>query len=221
MNNHAQPCRCADCIDAENRAVPARAMRPADHAETTQEAAQASALSAPHASSEGEAVPDGVWEALQRMIEDGLVKGPASQKDARTVMQYRDRVRFLAAKDGAAGQGRDGAVANTYASTQATNCAGCGEHKHTPLRIDAMGGYVCLTCIDQKLGALLGEFGYPDTTPSLLSDLKDWLEGLVEANFNGHVPQGVFSEANEYIERIEALAAPGAAIAAREQEDKP
>lgn len=48
-----------------------------------------------------------------------------------------------------------------YASKQATACAGCGEHKHTPLRIDAMGGYVCLTCIDQKLGSLLGEFGYP------------------------------------------------------------
>ena len=49
----------------------------------------------------------------------------------------------------------------TYASTQATNCAGCGEYKHTPLRIDAMGGYVCLTCIDRRLSALLGEFGYP------------------------------------------------------------
>lgn len=48
----------------------------------------------------------------------------------------------------------------TYASKQATTCAGCGKHQHTPLRIDAMGGYVCLTCIDQKLGALLGEFGY-------------------------------------------------------------
>ena len=49
----------------------------------------------------------------------------------------------------------------TYASTQATKCAGCGEYKHTPLRIDAMGGYVCLTCIDKKLGVVLGEFGYP------------------------------------------------------------
>lgn len=47
-----------------------------------------------------------------------------------------------------------------YASKQATTCAGCGEHKHTPLRIDAMGGYVCLTCIDNKLSSLLGEFGY-------------------------------------------------------------
>lgn len=56
---------------------------------------------------------------------------------------------------------RDDEHPYTYASTQATNCAGCGEYKHTPLRIDAMGGYVCLTCIDHKLGTLLGEFGYP------------------------------------------------------------
>ncbi len=48
----------------------------------------------------------------------------------------------------------------SYASKQATNCAGCGEYKHTPLRIDAMEGYVCLTCIDKKLGEMLGEFGY-------------------------------------------------------------
>ena len=54
----------------------------------------------------------------------------------------------------------------TYTSTQATNCACCGKHKHTPLRIDAMGGYVCLTCIDQKLGSLLGEFGYADPQPT-------------------------------------------------------
>ena len=48
----------------------------------------------------------------------------------------------------------------TYTSTQATTCAVCAKHKHTPLRIDAMGGYVCLTCIDKKLGSLLGEFGH-------------------------------------------------------------
>lgn len=39
----------------------------------------------------------------------------------------------------------------TYSSTQTTKCAGCGEHKHTPLRRDEMGGYVCLTCIDKAL----------------------------------------------------------------------
>lgn len=62
----------------------------------------------------------------------------------------------------------------TYASTQATTCAGCGEHKHTPLRIDAMGGYVCLTCIDQKLGGLLGEFGYPPSAPVVVEGHAAW-----------------------------------------------
>ena len=57
-------------------------------------------------------------------------------------------------------------VAHSYASTQATMCACCGEHKHTPLRIDKMGGYVCLTCIDKKLGSLLGEFGHPPAQPA-------------------------------------------------------
>lgn len=58
----------------------------------------------------------------------------------------------------------------TYASTQATNCADCGKYKHTPLRIDAMGGYVCLTCIDRKLGTVLGEFGYPAAQEPLSLD---------------------------------------------------
>lgn len=74
-------------------------------------------------------------------------------------------------------------VVHTYASTQATNCAGCGKHKHTPLRIDAMGGYVCLTCIDNKLGSLLGEFGYPepdDTHPApAVPDVEDLRDRLV------------------------------------------
>lgn len=43
----------------------------------------------------------------------------------------------------------------TYSSKQETNCAGCGVRKHTPLRVDDMGGYVCLTCIDNRLGELL------------------------------------------------------------------
>lgn len=47
----------------------------------------------------------------------------------------------------------------TYASTQATNCAVCGEHKHTPLRIDRMGGYVCLTCIDRELESITENAG--------------------------------------------------------------
>lgn len=39
----------------------------------------------------------------------------------------------------------------SYSSTQHTVCAGCGVDKHTPLRRDEMGGYVCLTCIDRRL----------------------------------------------------------------------
>jgi hypothetical protein len=33
--------------------------------------------------------PDGAHEALQRMIEDGLIKGPASREDAMLVAKYR------------------------------------------------------------------------------------------------------------------------------------
>jgi uroporphyrinogen-III decarboxylase len=91
----------------------------------------------------------------------------------------------------------------TYASKQATKCAQCGEHKHTPLRIDAMGGYVCLTCIDKKLGSLLGEFGYPEpeqeqvepvlddfihkvvryTQPHLDATCKDWKKEFDECKY--------------------------------------
>lgn len=34
---------------------------------------------------------------------------------------------------------------------QQTKCAVCMKLKHTPLRVDRMGGYVCLTCIDEEL----------------------------------------------------------------------
>ncbi|CAJ4666001.1 gp41 [Burkholderia pseudomallei] len=47
--------------------------------------------------------------------------------------------------------GADVSGAYTYSSVQATNCARCGNYKHTPLRIDWMGGYVCLICIDREL----------------------------------------------------------------------
>jgi len=42
----------------------------------------------------------------------------------------------------------------TYISKQETECAMCGKRKHTPLRNDTMGGYICLTCIDQELEKL-------------------------------------------------------------------
>ena len=85
--------------------------------------------------------------------------GPELHIVGRYVVGGRDTI-FLSAPAAPA-------VPHTYASTQATTCAGCGEYKHTPLRIDAMGGYVCLTCIDKKLGGLLGEFGYEQEAPAV------------------------------------------------------
>ena len=86
------------------------------------------------------------------------------------------------------------AAAPTYSSTQATNCASCGEHKHTPLRIDAMGGYVCLTCIDKKLGGMLGEFGYePDVEIDALrreaERYRCWRDAMLsaDADFNQQI----------------------------------
>jgi hypothetical protein len=61
---------------------------------TALEAARA-ALSAPAQPASGEAVPDGVWNALQRLIENGGSLGPASQEDALVVARHRDRVRFM------------------------------------------------------------------------------------------------------------------------------
>lgn len=57
----------------------------------------------------------------------------------------------------------------SYVSNQETNCAGCGLLKHTPLRIDKMGGYVCLTCIDKQLESLLDDpiVSYEDFTESV------------------------------------------------------
>ena len=81
----------------------------------------------------------------------------------------------------------------TYASTQATNCAGCGEYKHTPLRIDAMGGYVCLTCIDGKLGTLLGEFGYPPRAPLTSGSIAQLYEDLQTAVAGHDTPLEMFT----------------------------
>ena len=42
-------------------------------------------------------------------------------------------------------------VVQPVAEVQLTKCAVCGQHKHTPLRRDETGGYVCLTCVDKEL----------------------------------------------------------------------
>lgn len=60
----------------------------------------------------------------------------------------------------------------TYKSKQSTMCP-CGEVRHTPLRRDHMGGYVCLTCIDKELDRLLAE---RDTLTSRLQEAEKALE---------------------------------------------
>ncbi|WP_288077379.1 hypothetical protein [Pseudomonas sp.] len=67
----------------------------------------------------------------------------------------------------------------TYFSSQSTNCAGCSKHKHTPLRVDAMGGYVCLTCIYNELDRLLIEESARHAEP-------DW-EGAREISDLPHI----------------------------------
>ncbi|AAQ54940.1 hypothetical protein Bcep22_gp05 [Burkholderia phage Bcep22] len=78
------------------------------------------------------------------------------------------------------GNGADGF---TYATKQATACAACGEHKHTPLRIDWMGGYVCLTCIDRELESRAPRTEVAGVVPKPV-DLKarmDWAESILKS----------------------------------------
>ena len=73
-------------------------------------------------------------------------------KDLNAIIAYKllELVKGLMSEAGQATPSEPAGI-YSYASMQATNCAVCGEHKHTPLKNDEMGGYVCLTCIDREL----------------------------------------------------------------------
>lgn len=74
-------------------------------------------------------------------------------------------------------------VLPTYSSTQHTKCAVCGEDKHTPLRRDEMGGYVCLTCIDKRLEKLNGAYMILDGKYSLtVTGAEETIRRLREDN---------------------------------------
>lgn len=76
----------------------------------------------------------------------------------------------------------------SYASKQATNCAGCGEHKHTPLRVDWMGGYVCLTCIDKEMRKRDPDEGLHNAVQSACGELPDgWSISLRMENGYGGI----------------------------------
>lgn len=90
-------------------------------------------------------------------------------------------------------QPSDGALTNegaepvaqyTYASKQETNCAGCSLRKHTPLRIDDMGGYVCLTCIDKQLDAF---FASPAQASVILPPAPELPEEPLFADDDSHM----------------------------------
>lgn len=76
----------------------------------------------------------------------------------------------------------------TYSSRQATNCAGCGLLKHTPLRVDEMGGYVCLTCIDKQLDSFYAERSAPIQVAAVAAVVEDddgpRLDWLLEGGIN-------------------------------------
>lgn len=90
----------------------------------------------------------------------------------------------------------------SYASKQRTACAVCGERKHTPLRRDEMGGYVCLTCIDERLDDY-------DVSEKILDEIKKrdahvkqiimWAEGCID---EAHIPD--FAELSHVIESCNA-----------------
>lgn len=84
---------------------------------------------------------------------EGVLSCEAIVEDAAAAMD------LLAKRVAVAEQERNEAVTELksarFRHEQTARCAGCGERKHTPLRIDAMGGYVCMTCIDQRLVELL------------------------------------------------------------------
>lgn len=76
------------------------------------------------------------WNARQPVI-DTL----KSERDA-----HRDNAQQLVEENAALA-----AAPTLPAQEQATACACCLECKPTPPRIDRMGGYVCLTCINKEL----------------------------------------------------------------------
>lgn len=91
-----------------------------------------------------------------------------------------------------------------YASKQATLCAGCGEHKHTPLRVDWMGGYVCLTCIDKEMEKRDPDEGLLAAVNSACGELPDgW---SIELNIeNGYGGIELFNDEGEKIPSEECL----------------
>lgn len=108
--------------------------------------------------------PDTRWEHPIMVACRAAISTNAGREMLAEVERLRDENRKLAIKAGSytlpphiaaeLESLRNMAANLTYHSAQSTACAGCGKVKHTPLRRDEMGGYVCLACIDKELTAL-------------------------------------------------------------------
>jgi hypothetical protein len=62
-----------------------------------------------------------------------------------------------------------------FAQTQATTCAVCLVYKHTPVRRDSMGGYVCGGCLEKELDALTAALA---TRDAHILELAEGVNGL-------------------------------------------
>lgn len=101
---------------------------------------------------------DGSW-----YLSGGVVHHSASIIEAKVAAQadYEQRIR------------------SALVPPQMTMCAVCLKQKPTPLRIDHMGGYVCLTCIDAALVAAAAVAAGSDEVPAA------WLGYHPETNHTG------------------------------------
>ncbi len=86
---------------------------------------------------------------------EGVLSCSAIVEDAASAMDLLTKRAVVAERERT--EAVDELKSARFRHEQTTRCAGCGQRRHTPLRIDAMGGYVCLTCIDKRLLELLAK----------------------------------------------------------------
>jgi hypothetical protein len=105
------------------------------------------------------------------------------------------------------------ADASGVADAQQTNCGCCGELKTTPLRVDWLGGYICLTCADQKLHELkpqpspgvaqddlVGRLRKPYLSEETMQQWDRWRASILAGNTGSH-PRDCFESLLDVIDQ--------------------